>query len=226
MTHMTHMTHMYSFDELHALPEGDVSSDLACQRRRPGVVPRGICVAFAVYLEAVIAGHAFPEAETADVARTDVLAIDGLRREVVIALDYNRYVAFGDHRAVPHSFHWYTSHVLHSGCMRVLSCQLRCANAPGTPAKGRRRRSVSAAASCRACRIAASLRALRWKAQPSGPGQGKGWWARSACHRLAAARAPLPADRARCSPLRRGCRARRRHVSLAGNHHTTVWCTS
>ncbi len=67
-----------------------------------GVVPGGVAVDLAIRANVVIAGPALPRAGAGGGAGGEVLAVQRLQREVVVALHLDGVAAFGEHGPVPH----------------------------------------------------------------------------------------------------------------------------
>src|SRR5205085_368554 len=68
---------------------------------RLGIVPGGVLVALPVDKDIVVAGHALPRARRVMAALAEELLAQRLRREVMVALDHNGLVAFGQHGVIP-----------------------------------------------------------------------------------------------------------------------------
>src|SRR5262249_15653260 len=62
-------------------------------------------VYLAVDLDVVVAGGTFPAAFAVQTAVLEVLPVQCLGWEIVIALDNDRVVTLGQHGAIPHRFH-------------------------------------------------------------------------------------------------------------------------
>ena len=69
------------------LPERNSALDLRGLRLRIRIIPRGVRVRLAVHGQAVVTGRAFPAAHRVRGAGLEIVALDAVRREVVVAFD-------------------------------------------------------------------------------------------------------------------------------------------
>src|SRR2546421_13063906 len=86
---------------LHAPPEGDVILDLSGRRLRRRVKPGGIRIGFALDRDRQVARFSFPATDRMGIARLQELALNGIRRKVVVAFDDHGPVALCEYCAVP-----------------------------------------------------------------------------------------------------------------------------
>src|SRR5690242_8911126 len=87
-----------------AFPEGDVVLDVLGVVLGVGVEPRRVGIVLSIYTHGVIAGLAFPASGGVGLGLHQVLALDRVRREVVVAFDFDGLVALRQDGAIPHSF--------------------------------------------------------------------------------------------------------------------------
>src|SRR2546421_12815919 len=85
------------------MPERDVVLDLLCRGLGIWVEPRAILADLALDDHVVIAGQALPWANRVCLALGKILALDALRRKVIIAFNLDGLAALGDHRSIPNS---------------------------------------------------------------------------------------------------------------------------
>jgi hypothetical protein len=88
----------------HAFPECNVVLDLFGGVFGFGVVPGGSGVLLAVDLKVVITGGAFPGADRARGAGLEVFFVNRVGRKVLVAFDFDGFVAFGEDCAFPRCF--------------------------------------------------------------------------------------------------------------------------
>lgn len=86
------------------LPERDVIFDIGGSVFRAGVEPGGIFILFTIYLEVIIRSLTFPGTGSLMVAWFKILRIEGFCREIMIVLDYDGFITFGDFFSVPDCF--------------------------------------------------------------------------------------------------------------------------
>ena len=83
------------------MPECNIASDIFGCRHGVGIVPGGIAIGRALNHHVIVARLALPEAVGMCGALAQVLAIDRLRREVIVALDDDPLIAPCKLSAVP-----------------------------------------------------------------------------------------------------------------------------
>src|SRR6266542_4075398 len=90
--------------DLHAVPKGDIAFDVLRFFLRRRVIPCRIVVERIGDDDVVVARGTLPAADGVRRTGAKMLAADCFRRKVVIALDDDRRVAFGEDGAVPRRF--------------------------------------------------------------------------------------------------------------------------
>src|SRR5581483_11157634 len=99
------MVRPYLLAYLHASPEGDVILDvLGFVVLGAGIVPGCVGIVLAVYTHGVIAGFALPASSSVGLRLDQVLALDRVRREVLVAFHLDGAIGLGEHGAVPNCF--------------------------------------------------------------------------------------------------------------------------
>lgn len=92
------------FLDLNALPKRDVAFDVLGSVFGFGIVPRGIGIGFAIYLDRVVAGGAFPGAVGMSVAGLKILLVDRVWWKILVAFHDFTAVTFGQYGTVPSCF--------------------------------------------------------------------------------------------------------------------------
>jgi hypothetical protein len=86
------------------MPERDVVFDFMRGRFRVRIVPGRIFINFFGDDDVVVTCFAFPGTDAVRAAIADVLTVDGVGGEVMIAFDYDRLIAFREHYVMPGCF--------------------------------------------------------------------------------------------------------------------------
>lgn len=94
-----------SFLHLHTLPEGHAALDQVGFGLGLGVEPHGVGQHVAVDQQAVVMRLALPGAGGLVIRKGDVLALERVRGEVVVAFHHDGVVTLGDDGVVPGGFH-------------------------------------------------------------------------------------------------------------------------
>ncbi len=87
------------------MPEGNAILDLGSGRFWIGIVPGGVAVYLAVNYDIVVTRLALPGTDRMAGARLQIFVVDRIAREIVIAFNDNRVVAFRDYCIAPDSSH-------------------------------------------------------------------------------------------------------------------------
>src|SRR3546814_9461758 len=96
-----HGHHIERSADLDAFPEGDAILDRRRRLLGIAIIPGGVGVHLPAHGDMMIMGDAFPRAQARRRALREHTGIDRRAWEIMIALDHDRVVAVGDHRAVP-----------------------------------------------------------------------------------------------------------------------------
>src|SRR5271167_324244 len=104
ITHTEGSSPIRSGLHLDTLPEGEVVLDLSRGVLRGGVVPGGIRNGLSGDVDRLVAGFSLPRTDRVRVASQEVLLVDAVGREVVVALDHHRLLTVGQRGSVPCSF--------------------------------------------------------------------------------------------------------------------------
>ncbi len=89
----------------HAFPESDHALNVFRPRIRVRVVPSGVAIAFVAYEHVVVAGFTLPMSGGACRTLREVLASEGPRGKVVIAVDDDGRFALREQGSIPGGFH-------------------------------------------------------------------------------------------------------------------------
>ena len=83
-------------DDFNAAPERDIVPDRLGGILGFGIEPSGVGVDLFAYFHVIVAGYALPRASRVGVAGSEILRVDRIRREVMIAFDHNGFIGLRD----------------------------------------------------------------------------------------------------------------------------------
>jgi hypothetical protein len=89
---------------LYTPPKRNIILDLPGSLLWGGIVPGGVFVLLAIYLNRIVAGQAFPRAGCVRIAPLKILVLDRIGREVLVPLYDYTGIAFSECDAVPGCF--------------------------------------------------------------------------------------------------------------------------
>src|SRR6516165_4314332 len=93
------------WNNLYAAPEGDIILNRVSRLLRRGIVPGGVLIGSIAYPDVVVTCDAFPRTGAMGFAWKKIFALDRIRRKIVIALDDNGLIGFGNDGIFPGRFH-------------------------------------------------------------------------------------------------------------------------